>query len=89
LAFTHADILAASVKRLRGKLRYTGIALALMDDTFTLSGLQQVYEVLLGEPVNRVTFRRIVRESLALIEPTGELQEDVNHRPAELYRPRA
>ncbi len=89
LAFTHADIVAASVKRLRGKLRYTGLALALVPPEFTLSGLQSAYETVLGEALNRVTFRRLVRESLALIEPTGELQTDVSHRPAELYRRRS
>jgi 8-oxo-dGTP diphosphatase len=88
LAFTHAEIAASSVKRLRGKLRYTGIALAVLDERFTLSALQRVYEIILGEPLNRVTFRRLVRESLELVEPTGEFQDDVNHRPGELYRPR-
>jgi len=85
-AFSHAEIIAASIKRLRGKLRWTDIGLALMPPTFTLSALQRTYEVVLGEPLNRITFRRLVRDSLGLIEPTGLLQEDVNHRPAELFR---
>jgi 8-oxo-dGTP diphosphatase len=89
LAFTHAEIVATSVKRLRGKLRYTDLALALVGPTFTLTELQRAYEAVLGEPQNRVTFRRLVRESLALIEPTGELEADVAHRPAELYRRRS
>lgn len=86
LAFTHAEIVATSVQRLRGKLRHTGLALALMGPTFTLSELQRAYEAVLGEPLNRVTFRRLVRDSLALIEPTGQVQAEVAHRPAELYR---
>jgi 8-oxo-dGTP diphosphatase len=88
LAFTHADIVAASVKRLRGRLRWTDTALDLMPPTFTLSALQQAYEAVLGEPLNRVTFRKLVRDTLNLVEPTGELQPEVNHRPAELFRRR-
>jgi 8-oxo-dGTP diphosphatase len=88
LAFTHPDVVAASVKRLRGKLRWTDIGLDLMPETFTLSALQQAYEAVLGEPQNRVTFRKLVRDTLNLVEPTGELQPEVNHRPAELFRRR-
>jgi 8-oxo-dGTP diphosphatase len=88
LAFSHADIVATSVKRLRGKLRWTDTALDLMPPTFTLSALQQTYQAVLGEAVNRVTFRRLVRDTLNLIEPTGELQSEVKHRPAELFRRR-
>jgi 8-oxo-dGTP diphosphatase len=87
-AFTHAEIIATSVKRLRGKLRWTDSALDLMPPTFTLSALQQTYEAVLGEALNRVTFRRLVRDTLNLIEPTGELQSEVKHRPAELFRRR-
>jgi 8-oxo-dGTP diphosphatase len=88
LAFLHQDIVAAAVKRLRGKLRWTDVGLALMPPTFTFKQLQQTYEVVLGEALNRVTFRRMMLETLALIEPTGQLQREVNHRPAELYRRR-
>jgi 8-oxo-dGTP diphosphatase len=88
LAFTHPEVVAASVKRLRGKLRWTDIALDLMPPTFTLSALQQAYETVLGEPQNRVTFRKLVRDTLNLIEPTGQLQAEVNHRPAELFKRR-
>lgn len=86
LAFLHQEIVAAAVKRLRGKLRWTDVGLALMPPTFTFKQLQQSYEVVLGEALNRVTFRRMMLETLALIEPTGQLQQEVNHRPAELYR---
>lgn len=86
LAFTHAEIVATSVQRLRGRLRHTDLALALLGPTFTLSELQRAYEAVLGESLNRVTFRRLVRDSLALIEPTGQVQAEVAHRPAELYR---
>ena len=88
LGFTHPEVVAASVKRLRGKLRWTDIGLDLMPETFTLSALQQAYEAVLGEPQNRVTFRRLVRDTLNLIEPTGATQSEVNHRPAELFRRR-
>lgn len=86
LAFLHQEIAAAAVKRLRGKLRWTDVGLALMPPTFTLTQLQRTYEVVLGEDLNRVTFRRTMAD---LVEPTGEAQREVNHRPAELYRRRS
>jgi 8-oxo-dGTP diphosphatase len=88
LAFLHGDILGDAVRRLRAMVRWTDVGLSLMPATFTLTQLQQVYEVVLGEPLNRVTFRRTMLDTLGLIEPTGELQRAVNHRPAELYRRR-
>ena len=89
LAFLHADIVAEAVRRLRDKVRWTDVGLALMPATFTVGQLQRTYEVVLGEALNRVTFRRTMLSTLGLIEPTGLLEREVNHRPAELYRRRA
>jgi 8-oxo-dGTP diphosphatase len=86
LAFDHEAILGSVVKRLRGKLRYTPVALAFLPETFTLRQLQSVYEAILGRPVNKDSFRRHVGKTMGLVEPTGRRQTDVDHRPAELYR---
>jgi 8-oxo-dGTP diphosphatase len=85
LAFDHADILGMAVKRLRGKLNYTPIGFQLLPDTFTLFDLQSVHEAVLGRPLNKDSFRRRMLAS-GLLEATGERQEGVDHRPAELYR---
>lgn len=86
LAFDHESILGAVVKRLRGKLRYKPIALEFLPERFTLRELQSVYEAIVGHEINKDSFRRHVVKSMGFVEPTGEYQEDVDHRPAELYR---
>jgi 8-oxo-dGTP diphosphatase len=44
-----------------------------------------VYEALLGEPINKVSFRRKMDE-LAILEPIVGAQAKGAHRPAQLYR---
>jgi 8-oxo-dGTP diphosphatase len=84
LAFDHADILGLAVKRLRGKLAYVPLALALVGETFTLLELQHAHEAILGRAVNKDGFRRRMLAT-GWLRPTGKLQSAVLHRPAELY----
>ena len=84
LAFDHDRILGRVVKRLRGKLSYTPLCLALLGKTFTLLGLQHVHEAILGHALNKDGFRRKMLAS-GWIRPTGAWQTGVVHRPAELY----
>ena len=57
-------------------------------ETFTLPQLQQVYEGILGEPLNKVSFRRKMDE-LGMLEPVpGEMLAGGAHRPAQLHRVR-
>lgn len=85
LAFDHADILGMAVKRVRGKLDYAPLGFQLLPERFTLLQLQRVHETVLGRPVNKDSFRRRMLAS-GQLEATGEMQRDVEHRPAELYR---
>jgi 8-oxo-dGTP diphosphatase len=85
LAFDHADILGLVVQRLRGKLDYAPIGFELLPREFTLRQLQAIHETILGRTLNKDSFRRRLLAS-GLIEPTGQLEADVTHRPAELYR---
>ncbi|NTW28520.1 MAG: NUDIX domain-containing protein [Coriobacteriia bacterium] len=85
LAFDHAEILGMAVKRLRGKLDYSPIGFQLLPERFTLRRLQDVHETILGRPLNKDSFRRRMLASDQL-EATGEREDDVEHRPAELYR---
>jgi len=85
LAFDHAEILGQAVKRLRGKLDYSPIGFQLLPERFTLRRLQDVHETILGKAVNKDSFRRRMLAS-GQLEPTGEREGDVEHRPAELYR---
>ena len=71
--------------RLRAKLGYTTIAFHLLPPTFTLRELQQVYEAVLGHPLDKRNFRRRVLAA-GFLEETGAMRRDGSHRPAQLYR---
>lgn len=85
LAFDHQDIVSRAVGRLRGKLDYAPVGFQLLPDEFTLRELQEVHETIRGEQLNKPSFRRRMLDS-GQIEPTGKYEQDVDHRPAELYR---
>jgi 8-oxo-dGTP diphosphatase len=85
LAFDHSDILALSVKRLRGKLDYSPVAFQLLPECFTLFQLQKIHETVLGRKLNKDSFRKRLLAT-GLLAPTGEAQQEVDHRPAALYR---
>jgi 8-oxo-dGTP diphosphatase len=87
-AFDHDQILAHVVSRLRDQIWRSDIALELLPRKFTLRELQEVFEAVLGHRLNKDSFRRRVTQTMDLVRPTGELEEGVGHRPAELYRAR-
>lgn len=83
LAFDHAKIIACAVERLRGKVEHTGLALHLMPEEFTLTQLQQAYEVILGKTLLKPAFRRKIAN---LVEGTDHYTENEGHRPSRFYR---
>jgi 8-oxo-dGTP diphosphatase len=85
LAFDHADILQMALERLRGKLRYQPVGFELLPKKFTLSQLQHLYELVLERELDKRNFRKRVLAMDLLIE-TDEVQQDVAHRAARLYR---
>jgi 8-oxo-dGTP diphosphatase len=85
LAFDHADILAAALTRLRGKLTYQPIGFELLPPKFTLTQLQRLYEAVLGTDIDKRNFRKKVL-SFDLLIPLKEKLRDGAHRPAQLYR---
>ena len=85
LAFDHQEVIAMAHRRLVAKLDYSTIAFQFLHETFTLGELQQVYETLLGQAVDKRNFRKWVL-ALNQIEQTGELRRTGIHRPARVYR---
>jgi 8-oxo-dGTP diphosphatase len=86
LPFDHAEIVRAALQRLRGKSLYSSLPVHLCGEQFTIPQLQAVYEAVLGEPVNKVSFRRKLDE-LDVIEPIpGAYESGRQNRPAQLYR---
>jgi len=84
LAYDHRTIARVALDRLRAKLAYTNLAWALLDRTFTLADLQQVYETVLGRALDRRNFRKRVL-ALGLLSPLGATRHGA-HRPAQLFR---
>ncbi len=83
IAFDHAEIIQYAVERLRNKIEYTDIAFNLMPELFTLSELQQVYEVILGKELLSAAFRRKIAN---MVMETNQFTKDAGHRPAKLFR---
>ncbi|MNV88759.1 hypothetical protein D3C71_1829890 [compost metagenome] len=89
LPFDHRQIIDTAVQRVRSKSQYSSMPVHLCAEPFTLPQLQSVYEAVLGEPINKVSFRRKVDELAMLEAVPGALQTGGAHRPAQLYRVRA
>lgn len=89
LPFDHKTILDAAVQRLRSKSQYSSLPCYLAGESFTLPQLQKVYEVLMGEPLNKVSFRRKMDEMDMLEAVEGKMIATGAHRPAQVYRLKA
>lgn len=85
LAFDHDEIIRTAHERLVAKLDYSTIAFQFMPQCFTLSELQDVYEILLDAELDKRNFRKWAL-ALEQIEETGEQRRRGSHRPARLYR---
>lgn len=85
LAFDHKKIVEDAHQRLVAKLDYSTIAFQFMPEEFTLSELQDVYEIILREEMDRRNFRKWIL-ALDQIEENGGERREGAHRPAKLYR---
>ncbi|MCA8918810.1 MAG: NUDIX hydrolase [Planctomycetes bacterium] len=85
LAFDHDEILRTAVERIRGKVRYVPIGFELLPRKFTLTQLQKMYEKILDRQLDKRNFRKKVL-GMGILEETDEVQQDVAHRAARLYR---
>ena len=85
LAFDHDGILQAALERLKGKVRYQPLGFELLPRKFTLSQLQGLYETILERELDRRNFRKKIL-AMDILEELDEVQQDVAHRAARLYR---
>ncbi|UQZ32661.1 ADP-ribose pyrophosphatase [Paenibacillus sp. PK3_47] len=83
LAFDHAKIIACAIGRLREQSDDCEAALQLMPEQFTMTELQQVYEVIIGKKLHQADFRRT---SAGLVAETGHYRRKAGQLPALLYR---
>ncbi|MBU3087481.1 NUDIX hydrolase [Clostridium gasigenes] len=82
LAFDHVEILSYALERMSNKVQYTTIAFSLLSKNFTLTELQQVYELLLGRKLTKPNFRRWISK---IVEETSYTKREGSYRPSKLY----
>ncbi len=87
LAFDHELILRKALERIRGKIDYSAIAFELVPETFSITELRAVHEVIKGESYDPANFRRRFKRMLAdgILEPAPG-KRATGRRPAAVYR---
>jgi 8-oxo-dGTP diphosphatase len=85
LAFDHDHIVTVALERLKGKVRYQPIGFELLPPQFTLSQLQHLYETIMEKPLDKRNFRKKIL-GMDFLLALDEVQKDVSHRAARLYR---
>jgi 8-oxo-dGTP diphosphatase len=88
LAFDHARILEATLRRLQGRLNYTDDAYHLLPERFTIPQLQHVHELVLGQRLKPDVFTKRVRDDLRRYQTRETAPTNGAGRPARLYRNR-
>ncbi len=85
LAYDHKEVLKKTLADLRVKISTTNLMRTLMGDEFTLSELQNNYEIVLNKDMDKRNFRKKII-SLNMIVDLNKQEKGVKNRPASLYR---
>lgn len=83
IAFDHGKFIEYAMERLRSKIEYTSLAFNLIPELFTLTEIQQVYEVIQGKELLAAAFRRKIAN---MVIETNQFTKDAGHRPSKLFR---
>lgn len=84
LMFDHKEILDEALLKLRYDLLHEPLIFELLPEKFTLTEIQNVYEVILNTTYDKRNFRRKINKMKYLIQ-LDELQTGVSHKPARFY----
>ena len=84
MAFDHRQILDTCLIRLREQIFDKPLLFNLLPSKFALRDLQELYESVLGETLDRRNFRKKIAVKHWLRD-TGEMEKSVVHRPGRLY----
>ncbi|HYF66682.1 MAG TPA: NUDIX domain-containing protein [Ohtaekwangia sp.] len=85
LPYDHNAILKNGLQHLRHRVRHEPIGFNLLPKKFTLLQLQELYEAILQQKLDKPNFRRKLI-NMNLLATCKEKQTDVSHRAASLYR---
>jgi 8-oxo-dGTP diphosphatase len=84
LIMDHMDILSDALTVLQKEFLWSPVAFQLLPKKFTVRQLQNLLEAVYGVEIDNRNFRKKLFSSGILVE-TGEMQKNVNHKPAKLY----
>jgi 8-oxo-dGTP diphosphatase len=79
------EMVPTAIAALRDRMDLAPIAFRMLPSEFTLSELQQMYELLLGRRLHKASFRRALQAAY-LVEPTDSWRSEGRGRPAQLFR---
>jgi 8-oxo-dGTP diphosphatase len=85
LAFDHEKIFSRGFEKIRNKISYQPIAFELLPEKFTLTQLQQLYEVILSKKLDKRNFRKKML-NYGILKELDEKQKGVSYRAAKLYK---
>ena len=75
----------AAALHVRARVGQAPVAFRLLPPSFTLSQLQELYELLLGRRLHKASFRRSL-QAARIVEPTEVWRSEGRGRPAQLFR---
>lgn len=84
LIMDHMDILSDALTVLQKDILWSPAAFRLLPKKFTVRQLQNLLEAVFGIEIDNRNFRKKLFASGILVD-TGELEKNVNHKPARLY----
>jgi len=85
LLFDHMEMIKKALISLRTLIPSRPVGFHLLPPLFTLTQLQQLYEAILGEDIDKRNFRKRINE-MPFIEKTEEIDRKNSKRGATLYR---
>lgn len=81
----HNNIFNKAFIHLKQKVRHEPVGFELLPEKFTLTQIQQIYEAILQIKLDKRNFRKKLAK-MHLVQPLEELQNNVAHRAARLYK---
>ena len=85
LLFDHNQMVALAHRRLRESIPTRPVGFQMLPPLFTLTQLQNLYEAVLGETLDKRNFRKRIGE-MPFIEKTNQIDKLTSRRGAALYR---
>ena len=84
LGFDHKEIFKMALQRLKSKILYYPVGFELLNESFTMTELQDLFECILDSTLDRRNFRRKILDSGYVIN-TGTKREGLQNRHPDLY----